>query len=79
MAQTMAEYLFQQGQERGEKRGELRAKRETLLKLIALRFDTVPEPVANTVSKIRSVSRLNTLFEQVVTAKTIDEINWDND
>ena len=75
MAQTMAEYLLEQGEERGE----LRAKRETLLKLIALRFDTVPEPIANTVSKIRSVSRLNTLFEQVVTAKTIDEINWDND
>ena len=75
MAQTMAEYLLEQGEERGE----LRAKREDLLKLLHLRFDAVPEPVTNTVSKIRSVSRLNTLFEQAATAETIDEINWDND
>ena len=46
MAQTMAEYLMEQGQklgeERGEKRGQTQAKREAVLKLLRLRFDSVP-------------------------------------
>ncbi|MDE0084583.1 MAG: Rpn family recombination-promoting nuclease/putative transposase [Candidatus Poribacteria bacterium] len=82
MAQTMAEYLIQQGEEhgekRGEKRGEIRAKRESLLKLLHLRFDPVPETLVTKVSAMRSLSRLDTLFEQAVTAQTLDEVNWEN-
>ncbi len=80
MAQSMAEYLMQQGEERGEKRGErrgkIKGKRESLLKLLELRFDAVPEAVINKVSAIRSLSRLDSLFEQAATAQTLDEINW---
>ncbi|MDE0482841.1 MAG: Rpn family recombination-promoting nuclease/putative transposase [Candidatus Poribacteria bacterium] len=82
MAQSMAEYLIQQGKEegekRGEKRGEIRAKRESLLKLLELRFDAVPEAIINKISAIRSLSRLDTLFEQAATAQTLNEIDWDN-
>ena len=86
MAQTMAEYLIQQGKEegeksgekRGEKRGETRAKRESLLKLLELRFDTVPEPIISKISAISSLSRLDSLFEQAVTAQMLDEIDWEN-
>ena len=98
MAQTMAEYLFQQGQEqgqqqgqqqgekrgekrgeeRGEKRGVLRTKRESLLRLLNLKFADVPESVTDKVSKLRSISRLDTLFERVFIAETLDEIDWDN-
>ena len=42
MAQTMAEYLIEQG----EVRGEAQAKREAVLKLLRFRFDTVPESVS---------------------------------
>ena len=72
----MAEYLIQQGEESGEKRGEIRAKRESLLKLLYLRFDPVPETLITKVSAMRSLSRLDTLFEQAVTAQTLDEIGW---
>ena len=45
MAQTMAEYLIEQGEKLGEKlgeeRGQIRAKREAVLKLLRLRFNTV--------------------------------------
>lgn len=74
MAQTMAEYLMEQG----ERRGETQAKREAVLKLLRLRFDTAPETVINKISAIRSLSRLDTLFERVAIAKTLDDIDWEN-
>ena len=81
MAQTMAEYLIEQGQKLGEKRGEergqIRAKREAVLKLLRLRFDTVPESVTRRISALRSLSRLDSLFEEALTAQTLDAINWE--
>ena len=74
MAQTMAEYLIEQG----EKQGETRAKREDILKLLRLRFDSVPESVASRITSIRSLSRLDTLFDRVATAETLDDIDWEN-
>ena len=78
MAQTMAQYLMEQGEKRGEKRGETNAKREDILKLLRLRFDPVPESVTNKISAIRSLSRLDTLFERVATAQTFDDIDWED-
>ena len=82
MAQTMAEYLMEQGQklgeERGEKRGQTQAKREAVLKLLRLRFDSVPEAVASRITSIRSLSRLDALFESAATAQTLDDIDWKN-
>ena len=74
MAQTMAEYLIEHGIEQGE----TRAKQETLLKLIRFRFDSVPESVTNQITSIQSHSRLDSLFERVLTAQTLDEIDWQN-
>ena len=78
MAQTMAEHLIEQGEKRGEKRGETRAKRETLLKLLHLQFDPVPESVVTKIASIRSLSHLDALFEKVATAQTLDEIEWED-
>lgn len=86
MAQTMADYLFEQGQKqgekigekRGEKRGETRARREVLLRLLSLKFEDVPEPIRKKVSGMRSLSRLDSLIEQAATTKTLEEIDWDN-
>ena len=74
MAQTMAEYLIEQG----EKRGETQAKREAVLKLLRLRFDPVPESVTSRITSIRSLSRLDSLFEKAATAQALDEIDWEN-
>lgn len=82
MVQTMADYLFEQGQKQGEKigekRGETRARREVLLRLLSLKSGDVPEPIRKKVSGMRSLSRLDSLIEQAVTTKTLEEINWDN-
>ena len=74
MPQTIAEYFIQEGEERGEKRGELRAKREAVLKLLQLRFDSIPPSVVKKIKSVRSVDRLNALFDQAVTAESISEI-----
>lgn len=74
MPQTIAEYFIQEGEERGEKRGELRAKRETVLKLLQLRFESIPPSVVKKIKSVRSVDRLNALFDQAATAESISEI-----
>ena len=74
MAQTMAERLI----ERGIEQGETRAKQEVILKMIRLRFDSVPESVASQITRIRSLSRLDSLVENVLTAQTLDEIDLQN-
>ena len=82
MAQTMAEFLIEQGKKEGEKsgekRGELRAKKEAVLKLLHIKFDRVPEVIINKITAIRSIPRLDTLFENIATATTYDEINMEN-
>ena len=80
MAQTMAEHLIERGKaqgiEQGIEQGETRAKQEALLKLIRFQFDSVPESVINQITLIQSHSRLDSLFERVLTAQTLDEIDW---
>ena len=73
MAQTMAEYLMEQG----ERRGETQAKREAVLKLLRFRFNIVPESVTGRITSIRSLSRLDALFEAALTAQTLDDIDWE--
>lgn len=79
MAKSMADILSEQGETRGEikgeKRGETRAKREDIIKLLQIRFDTVPETVTQKVNKIRSLSRLNSLFEKAATIDTLDDFD----
>ena len=76
MAQTMAERLIERGIEQGIEQGETRAKQEVILKMIRLRFDSVPESVTSQITRIRSLSRLDALVENVLTAQTLDEIDW---
>ncbi len=93
MTQTMAERLIEQGIkqgieqgieqgikaiEQGIEQGETQAKQEVVLKLLRFRFDSVPEPVANAIRLIRSPSRLDLLFERVLAAQTLDEIDLQN-
>ena len=82
MAQTMAEHLIEQGKVQGkaEGRAEGRAveKQSAVLKLLRLRFGTVPESFTNQISSIRNFSRLDALFEEALTAQTLDEIDLQN-
>jgi predicted transposase YdaD len=78
MAQSMAEMLLERGKAQGIEQGETQAKQAVILKMIRLRFDSVPEAVTNQITQIRSHSRLDVLVEDVMTAQTLDEIDWQN-
>ena len=78
MAQTMAEHLIERGKAQGIEQGETRAKQASVLKLLRFRFDAVPESVTNQIGLIQSHSRLDSLFESVLTAETLDEIDLQN-
>ena len=82
MTQTIAEYFIQEGEKRGEergekrgeKRGELRAKREVVLKFLRFRFDSIPSSMEKKIKSVRSVDRLDALFDQAAIAESISEI-----
>ena len=74
---TGAEALVQQGKIEGLQLGVIRAKRENILRLLGLRFGEIPDTVTKKVSRIRSLARLNSLFDQALTADTLDDIKWD--
>ncbi len=95
MAQTMAEHLIEQGKVQGKAEGKVEGKAEgkaegraegraeekqaAVLKLLRLRFGSVPESVTNQISSIRNFSRLDALFEEALTAQTLEEIGLRND
>ena len=74
MAKSMADVLREQGIEQGE----TRAKQAAVLKLLQFRFVDVPESVSHRVTRIQNISRLDSLFEAVWQAPTLDEIDWQN-
>ena len=97
MAPTMAEHLIEKGIERGNQPavqlvlklaieegielGRTEAKQDSILKVLRLRFDAVPESLAEEINSIRDLPRLDELFEKAVTAETlyeIDLLNHDN-
>ena len=90
MAQTMAEHLIErgkaqglgqgrkQGREQGREEGATQAKQAAVLKLLRSRFNSVPESVINQITLIRNLSRLDSLFEKALNAKTLDEIDFRN-
>jgi len=74
MAKSMADVLREQGREQGE----TQAKQEVVLKLMQIRFNDVPEGVSKKIASIRSISNLDLIIEEVATAETLDEIDWQN-
>ena len=71
MAQTTAEFLIEQGKVEGKVKG----KQDAVLKLLRLRFQDVPEVLSREIRNIHSLSRLNTLLAQAMTAQSLEEID----
>ena len=69
---------IERGKAQGIEQGETRAKQASVLKLLRFRFNSVPESVTSQITRIRSVSRLDSLFENALTAETLDELDLQN-
>ncbi len=69
---------IEQGKVEGIEQGEIRAKQAAVLKLIQFRFDDIPESITNQIVSIQDLSRLDSLFEEVWDADSLDEIDFRN-
>lgn len=74
MGRTMAEALIEKGRAEGELKGELKGKAEDLIKLIKIRFGSVPKFLEKKIKSIPQIDHLDAIFEYAITAKTIDEV-----
>ena len=63
------------GREEGQKTGLKEGTRQTLLHLLDRRFGPLPPVVLRRIRKIDSVDRLHRLAEQVLTARSVDELD----
>ena len=70
LVETAAEERYQQGIEEGA----VGAKREAVVKLLEHRFGSVPKPLATHITQLRHVSQLDALFDNVMQAKSLDDI-----
>jgi hypothetical protein len=70
---TWAEKLINQGVEEGRAQG-LDLFRQTLLKQLALRFGPLPEEVKQRVAAISSAERLSQMAEQILVARSLEEM-----
>ena len=70
MARTTADLLIEQG----KAEGIIEGKKATILQMLRLRFQNVPETLAERITSIETLSHLDTFLEQAMTAKSLDEI-----
>ncbi len=67
MVLTGAEALIEQG--------GIRAKQDAVKKLIQHKFDEVPDYVTDQIVQINDISRLDTLFEEVLKVSTLNDLD----
>jgi hypothetical protein len=71
MAQTYAEALI----EEGRVEGELRTNRETLCRLLLLKFQVLPDAVLQRIEACRDVERLKRAFDCALNVKSLDDFD----
>lgn len=69
---------LERGLEQGLEQGETQAKQTALLKLLQHRFEPLPQALITQIQAIQNTERLDALFEQVLDAETLDDIQWQN-
>ena len=71
MAKTMADVMM----EKGIAQGKTEAKQTAVIKLLTHQFPDVSDTVVESIHRIQERSRLDTLFDQILTATSFDDID----
>jgi hypothetical protein len=75
---TWAEQIKKEGLDEGKREGlemgREQGARQTLLRLLGIRFGSISDEVRRQVEAIRSVERLNQIAEQILVARSLEEI-----
>ena len=74
LVETASEERYQQGMERGVEQGIAQGKREAVLRLLRRQFPDVPESIVQRITAINSISALDVLFDQAMTAESLDDL-----
>jgi hypothetical protein len=74
MRLTWADQLRKEGQEQGVEKGLELGVRQTLLRQLGARFGPLSEDVKQRVESIHSVERLNQIADQVLVARSLEEM-----
>ena len=71
MAKSMIDVTLEQGKEQGK----TQEKRDVVIKLLTHQFPDVSDAVVTAIHEIQERSRLDTLFDQILTATSFDDID----
>jgi hypothetical protein len=74
MGKTIAEALKEEGMAIGEERGALKARRETLLRILRLRFKRVPQGVVRRVEATTDLAQLDAWVDGVAAGRKLADI-----
>ena len=74
MATTAHQASMNKGKREGRREGALETQRENILETIQTRFQAVPSLVSERIRTIKSMARLKRIFNQCLTANSLDEI-----
>ena len=58
---------------RGELQGRLETARESIIEVLEIRFEVVPQSIVEVINKINDLSRLKSLFRQAITIASLSE------
>ena len=64
--------------ERGEQRGAIRAKQETLMDLMQLRFGALPQPLIESIQSTQEIDQLDTFLRRVITTNRLEDMGIEN-
>ena len=67
---------YQRGITQGLEQGEFRTKQDDVIKLLTHQFPDISDTVVAEIRGITEFSRLDTLFDQILNAKTFEDIDF---
>ena len=70
MTQTAAQHFIEEGREIGA----VETMQKTLIKLLNLKFGSIPQSVIQHIQTLRDIAQLDRLIEQIMTANSLQEM-----
>ncbi len=75
IVEHLAPQAHELGKAEGIEQGETNAKRDSVIKLLTHQFPDVSDAVVEEIHNIQERSRLDTLFDQILSATCFDDID----
>ncbi len=74
MGQTAAQALIQEGRHEGREIGAIETMQKMLVKLMSLKFGSIPQPVLQRIQTLQDTEQLDQLIGKIVTASSLQDM-----